>query len=63
MADGDVTAQGMQHGLVEDLRDQPHVLVDDDPAPVADRYASGFLAAVLQRVQAEVGELGDFLAG
>ena len=30
--DRDVAAQGVEHGLVEDLRDQAHVLVDDDPA-------------------------------
>ena len=47
--------------LVEDLRDQAHVLVDDDPVAVADRYPGRLLAAVLERVQAEVGELGDFL--
>ena len=48
--------------LVEDLRDQAHVLVDEDLPAVADRDAGRLLAAVLQGVQAEVGELGDVLA-
>jgi hypothetical protein len=59
VADCDVAGQRRQRGLVEDLRDQAEVLVDDEGAAVADRYAGGFLAAVLQRVQAEVSELGD----
>ncbi len=62
MPDGDVPVQRVEHGLVEDLRDQAHVLVDHDPGAVADRDASRLLAAVLQRVQTVVGELGDILA-
>jgi hypothetical protein len=61
VADGDMAAQGAQHRLVKDLRHEPHVLVDDDPVAVADRYARRFLAAVLKGVQAEVGQLGDVL--
>ena len=45
--------------LVEDLRDQAHVLVDQDLLAVADGDAGRLLAAVLQGVEAEVGELGD----
>ena len=63
VADGDVALQGGERRLVEDLRHQAEVLVDDQRAAVADGDAGGFLAAVLQRVQAEVGELGDLLAG
>ena len=63
MPDGDVPAQGVQHGFVENLRHQAHVLVDHDPDAIADGYARGLLAAVLQGVQAKVGKLGDFLAG
>ena len=55
--------QRVQRGLVEDLGDQAHVLVDQDLLAVADRDSRRLLAAVLQRVEAEVGELGDFLAG
>ena len=53
----------LERGLVEDLRDQAHVLVDEDLAAVADRDAGRLLAAVLQGVEAEVGQLGDVLAG
>jgi hypothetical protein len=63
VADGDVAGQGVQRGLVEDLRDQAHVLVDEDLPPVADGDPGRLLAAVLQRVQAEVGELGHLFAG
>ena len=58
----DVPAQRVQHRLVEDLGDEAHVLVDDDAVAVADRDPGRLLAAVLERVQAEVRELGDFLA-
>ena len=63
VADRDMAPQARQGRLVEDLGDQAEVLVDDDPVAVADRDAGGLLAAVLQRVQAEVGQLGDLLAG
>ena len=62
MPDRDVALQGGESGLVEDLADQAEVLVDEHERAVADRDAGGFLAAVLQRVEAEVGELGDLLA-
>ena len=52
-----------RRALVEDLGDQAHVLEDEDLAAVADRDAGGLLAAVLQGVEPEVGELGDLLAG
>jgi hypothetical protein len=61
--DRDVSAQRLQRRLVEDLRDQTHVLVDQHLVAVADRDARGLLAAVLQGVEAEVRELGDFFAG
>ena len=56
---GEVAAQRAQVRLVEDLGDQAHVLVDEDLLAVADRDAGRLLAAVLQGVEAEVGELGD----
>ena len=61
--DRDGALQRLQRALVEDLRDQAHVLVDEDLVAVADRDAGGLLPAMLQRVEAEVGELRDLLAG
>ena len=63
VADREVALERVQGGLVEDLRDQAHVLVDEDLAAVADRDAGRLLAAVLEGVETEVGELGDVLAG
>ena len=63
MADREVALERLERGLVEDLRDQAHVLVDQDLAAVADRDAGRLLAAVLEGVEAEVGELGDVLTG
>ena len=63
MPDGDVALEAGQRALVEDLRDQAHVLVDEQAAPVGGGDARGLLTAVLQRIEAEVGELGDLLAG
>ena len=62
MPDREVALERLERGLVEDLGDQAHVLVDQDLAAVADRDARRLLPAVLQRVEAEVGELGDVLA-
>ena len=53
--------QRVEGGLVEDLTHQAHVLEDHDPAAIAHGDTGGLLAAVLQRIQAEVGELGDIL--
>ena len=62
VTDGDVALEGLQRGLVEDLRDQAHVLVDQDLPAVAHRDAGRLLAAVLEGVEPEVGQLGDVLA-
>ena len=62
MADRDVSAQTGQGGLVEDLGHQAEVLVDGDTGAVADRDPGRLLAPVLQRVEAEVGELRDLFA-
>src|SRR5215469_2826643 len=59
VAHRDVSVQRVQHGLVEDLRHQAHVLVDHDPGPVADGNAGRLLAAMLERVQAVVSKLCD----
>ncbi len=63
VADREVAAQRAEVALVEDLRDQAHVLVDQDLRAVAHRDAGRLLAAVLQRVEAEVGQLGDLGLG
>src|SRR6201999_2109342 len=57
--DGDVATQRGERRLVEDLGNEAHLLVHDDPPAIADRDARRLLAAMLQRVQSVVGELGD----
>ena len=63
MADRDVAFHRGQRLLVEDLADQPEVLEHQHLRAVGDRDAGGLLAAVLQRVEAVVGQLGDVFAG
>jgi hypothetical protein len=58
-----VSPERIEHRFIEDLRDEAHVLVDHDPGTITDRDARRFLAAVLERVQAVVGELGHVLPG
>jgi hypothetical protein len=58
-----VPGQRVERGLVEDLRHQPHVLVDQELLAVGGRDARGLLAAVLERVQTEVRELGHLFTG
>jgi hypothetical protein len=62
VADGEVPAQRGEGGLVEHLGDQAELLVDHDGGAVGHRHPGGLLAAVLERVQTEVGQLGDVLA-
>ncbi|GAA4681299.1 hypothetical protein GCM10023324_39210 [Streptomyces youssoufiensis] len=59
MPHGDVAAEGAEGGFVEDLRDQAHVLEDENLGAVAHCDARGLLSTVLQRVQPEIGEFGD----
>ena len=49
--------------LVEDLGDEAHVLHHRDGLAVAHRDPGRLLPAVLEREEAEVGEVGDGLAG
>ena len=63
MPDRDVAVEALERGLGEDLRDQTHVLVDDGVSSIADRDTCRFLAAVLEGVEPEVGELGDLFTG
>src|SRR5262249_57903700 len=51
--------QCRQADLVEHLRDEAELLLGRDPAAVTDGDAGRLLAAVLQRVQREVGEPRD----
>src|SRR3954463_9252702 len=59
--DGEMAAKAAEGRLVEDLADQPEVLVDDHGSTVGDGDPGGLLPTVLQRVQTEVGQLGDLL--
>ena len=63
MADREVAAQARQRGLVEDLGDEAEILVHHHAGAVADRDAGGLLAAMLEGVEAEVGQLGDLFTG
>ena len=63
VAHGQVPVQTLQRRLVEDLRHQAHVLVDHDVGAIADGHPGRLLAAVLEGVEPEVGQLGDSLAG
>ena len=62
VADGDVALHRGQCLLVEDLADQAEVLEHEHLRAVGDGDARRFLAAVLKRVQAVVGEFGDLFA-
>ncbi len=60
--DREIALEGGERGLVEHLRDQPEILVDQDVVAVGDRDAGGFLAAVLLGEETEVRQTGDVLA-
>ena len=60
VADGQRAGKARQHVRGEEVGDQPHAFVKFDPLTVGGRDARRFLAAMLQRVQAQVGELGGF---
>jgi hypothetical protein len=62
VADRHVSVEGFQTRLGEHLGDQAHVLVDDDVRTIAYCDSRRFLSAMLQCIQAEVSELGDFLS-
>ena len=58
MPDGQVSvAQRVKCCLIEDLGDQTHVFEDHDLGALADRNPGGLLPPMLQRVEAEIGEL------
>ncbi|GHE70238.1 hypothetical protein GCM10017778_64190 [Streptomyces vinaceus] len=59
MTDRDMTLERAERGFVEDLGNEAHVLEDEDLGTVAHSDTRGLLSTVLQRIQSEVGELGD----
>jgi hypothetical protein len=63
VADGQVPLQAGQGPVVEDAGHEALVLDHGELLAVADRHAGGLLAAVLEREQAEVGQLGRGEAG
>ena len=63
MADRHVPLQRAQLLLVEDLVDQALIAHGHDVAALAGRDAGRLLPTVLQRVEREVGEAGDFSTG
>src|SRR5262249_23281620 len=63
VADGDVPFQCVERGLIEHLRDEAEILVDQHRGAVTDCNAGRLLAAMLKRIEGEVGELRDCLAG
>ena len=63
VADRHVALQRPQLLLVEDLGHQPGVAHRGDVAALAGGDPGRLLAAVLQRVEAEVGEPGDIVPG
>ena len=63
VADGHVAGEAAERPLVEDVGDQAHVLDDRDRPAVGHGDAGRLLAAVLQGVEPEVGQVGDRLAG
>ena len=63
VADRHVAVERAQLLLVEDLRDEPGLAQGRDVAALAARDPGRLLAAVLERVEREVGETGDIVAG
>ena len=61
MPDREVAFERHEVALVEHLRDEAHVLDDGDRLAVADGDAGRLLTAVLERVQPEIGLVGDGL--
>ncbi len=63
VTDGQVALERGDATLVEHLGDEAHVLRHGDGLAVAHRDAGRLLAAVLQGVEPQVGEVGDVLTG
>ncbi len=63
VADRDLAAEAVELLLVEDLRHEPEVAQRRQPAVLRDRDPGRFLAAVLEREEAEVREPRDVAVG
>ena len=59
VADREMAVERREPALVEHLGDEAHVLDDRDRLAVAHGDAGRLLTAVLQRVQTEIGHMGD----
>jgi hypothetical protein len=60
VTDGESAGQLVQHIAGEDLGHVAHGLVAVEISAIAGADASALLAAMLERIEAEVGELGGF---
>jgi hypothetical protein len=60
MTDGYVTGECFQDRWCEDIVDQAHLPVPEDPRSLRSGDAGTFLASMLKRVQAQVGQVGRF---
>jgi hypothetical protein len=63
VADGEGAGQAREVIFGERLRDEAHLAVRVQLLAVAGGDSSALLAAMLERVEAEVGDAGDILAG
>ena len=63
VADAEIALERSKRGLVEHLRDQAELLVDQQVLAVRDGHAGRLLAPVLLGEQTEVGEPCDVIAG
>src|SRR5262249_17863281 len=60
VADSAGPLQSRDYVAVEDVRDQSHPAMRDERLAVGGNDAGGFLSAMLQRVEPEVGQVGGF---
>jgi len=58
VADGQMTLERLQGLFLEDVVDQPHMLVFSHPTAIGNGYAGAFLTPVLERIEAEISQLG-----
>src|SRR6185369_7210133 len=63
VADAEVALECRERRLVEDLGDEPELLIDEEVPAVGDRDARRLLAAVLLGEETEVAEPGDLFSG